>query len=77
MKIAIDLECTPEEARHFLGLPDVRGMQEELIRQFQQRMSANIQTMTPEALLKMWMPATVEGLEQWRTLFSQMTTGRK
>ncbi|WP_420846806.1 DUF6489 family protein [Microvirga tunisiensis] len=28
MKITMDVECTPEEARAFLGLPDVKPMQE-------------------------------------------------
>ena len=29
MKITMDIECTPEEARRFLGLPDVTGSQEK------------------------------------------------
>ena len=26
MKITVDVDCTPEEARAFLGLPDVKPM---------------------------------------------------
>jgi hypothetical protein len=37
MKITMDVECTPEEARAFLGLPDVKPMHE-----VQERMAANI-----------------------------------
>jgi len=29
MKITMNIECTPEEARRFLGLPDVTGLQEK------------------------------------------------
>lgn len=31
MQIKIDIEVKPEELRRFLGLPDVTGLQEELI----------------------------------------------
>jgi hypothetical protein len=27
MKITVEVECTPEEARQFLGLPDVKPLQ--------------------------------------------------
>jgi len=40
MKITVDIDCTPEEARKFLGLPDVAPMQETLMRQVQERMEA-------------------------------------
>lgn len=33
MKITIDVDCTPDEARRFLGLPDVAPMQEALMAQ--------------------------------------------
>jgi hypothetical protein len=45
MKITMDVECTPEEARAFLGLPDVKPMQEQLMREVQDRMTANIRAM--------------------------------
>ena len=28
MKVTVEVECTPEEARQFLGLPDVVPMQQ-------------------------------------------------
>ncbi|WP_246690506.1 DUF6489 family protein [Microvirga aerophila] len=31
----MDVGCTPEEARTFLGLPDVKPMQEHLMRELQ------------------------------------------
>ena len=42
MKITVDVECTPEEVRAFLGLPDVKPMQEQLMREVQDHMTANI-----------------------------------
>ena len=42
MRITVDVDCTPEEARAFLGLPDVKPMQEQLMGELQERMAANI-----------------------------------
>jgi hypothetical protein len=74
MKITVDIDCTPEEARHFLGLPDVKPMQDALMQQLQDRMSANLQAMDPETMLKTWLPASIQGFEQIQKAFwSQMT----
>ncbi|HZH28708.1 MAG TPA: DUF6489 family protein [Azospirillaceae bacterium] len=78
MKISIDVDCTPEEARAFLGLPDVRPMQEALMKQLQDRMSANLNAMDPETLFKTWLPATLQGFEQVQKMFwNQMAAAAK
>ena len=77
MKITMDVECTPEEARAFLGLPDVRPMQEQLMRELQERMIANIRAMEPEAMLRTWLPATLKGFEQLQEIFMSQMTGTK
>ena len=74
MKITVDIDCTPEEARHFFGLPDVKPMQDALMQQIQDRMTANLQAMEPEAMLKTWLPASLQGFEQMQKIFwNQMT----
>ena len=74
MKIKIDIDCTPEEARSFFGLPDVKPMQEALITQLQERMTANLAAMDPETMIKTWMPMGLQGLEQMQKAFwSQMS----
>jgi hypothetical protein len=45
MKISIEVDCTPEEARRFLGLPDVAPMQAALVEEMQKRLSANVAAM--------------------------------
>lgn len=79
MKITIDVDCTPEEARTFLGLPDVQPMQEALMQQIQERMTASLSAMDPETMLKTWLPAGVQGIEQLQKMFwSQFSnTGRR
>ncbi len=73
MKIKFDIDCTPEEARAFLGLPDVAPMQRALMEEIGARMSAGLEAMDPETLMKTWMPLGLQGLEQAQKMFwSQM-----
>jgi hypothetical protein len=69
MKITIDVDCTPEEARAFLGLPNVAPMQRALMEEIGKRMSAGLEAMDPETLMKTWMPLGVQGLEQAQKMF--------
>ena len=77
MKITMDIECTPEEARTFLGLPDVKPMQEQLMRELKDRMTANIRAMEPDAMLRTWLPATMKGFDQMQEIFMSQMTGTK
>ncbi len=75
MKFTIDIECTPEEARAFLGLPDLKPMQDALVDEMRGRMSAAIAGMEPDALLRQWMPGGVQGLEQIQKMFWNLAAG--
>ena len=78
MKITVNVDCTPEEARAFFGLPDVRPMQEQLLKEVQDRLTADIRAMDPETMLRTWLPAAVKGFEQWQEIFlRQMAPGKK
>jgi len=78
MKISIDVDCTPEEARTFLGLPDVKSIQDSLMADAEDRMKKAMKAMDAEALFKMWLPAGMQGLEQMqKAFFSQMTGAGK
>jgi len=75
MKIKIDIDCTPEEARSFLGLPDVAPIQEAMMSAMQERMEQMVQTADPETLMKTWMPAGMQGLEAMQKMFWNAATG--
>jgi hypothetical protein len=68
MKITLDIDCTAEEARQFFGLPEVRPLQDALLHEVQERLSANIKAMDPKAMLDLWLPATLKGFEQLQEL---------
>jgi hypothetical protein len=69
MKIKLDIDCTPEEVREFFGLPRIKPVQEELLKEVQERLRANIKAMDPEAMLKTWLPVTIQGFEQLQEMF--------
>ncbi len=70
MKITVDVDCTPQEARAFLGLPDVAPVQEAFVEALHKRMAEAIAAMDGDAMLKAWMPDGMAGWEQWREMWS-------
>jgi hypothetical protein len=66
MKIQVEMEMTPEEARKLLGLPDVTRMQEEFAAEIRKRMRAAMDTSDPDAMLKAWLPMGSAGFEQFQ-----------
>lgn len=71
MKLSIDIDCSPQEARAFLGLPDVEELQKEMTEEVQQQLRAHIAAMDPEALMKTWMPMGTKAFETFRDAFMQ------
>ena len=69
MKVTFNVECSPEEARAFLGLPDVAPMQQALMADLEDRLRANIDAMNPETMIKTWMPASLQNVEQAQKMF--------
>ena len=78
MKITIDIDCTPEEARTFLGLPDVKPMQDAMMQQIQAKMAEQVETMDPAAMMKTWFTPGMENLGQMQKAFwdAAMTPGK-
>ena len=75
MKVTIEVECPPEEARAFLGLPDVTPLNDKFVSEMQKRMEANMNMLSPEELMKSWMAFGVGAQEQFRKLMSVATAG--
>ncbi|MEO1194184.1 MAG: DUF6489 family protein [Pseudomonadota bacterium] len=75
MKIKLDIDCTPKEARDFLGLPDVAPMQDRLLQALEERLKAGLSGQEAAELWKTWMPLATsfpggaEGMESLRRFF--------
>jgi hypothetical protein len=78
MKINVEVDCTPEELRGFFGLPNVKPMQDEMMKEVAARMRDSVKVLDPEIMLKTWLPAGLKGFEQLQEMFlGQMAAGSK
>jgi hypothetical protein len=69
MKVKFDIECTPQEARTFFGLPDVSAMQDKLLDELEDQLRENIRSLDPETLAKTWMPTDIQGWSEMQKMF--------
>lgn len=75
MKINVEVDCTPAEARAFMGLPDVTPLNEHMVAEMQRRMDANISAMQPEELMKTWTSFGIQAQDQFRRLMETAVGG--
>jgi hypothetical protein len=66
MKMSVEFDFTPEEARRFFGLPDVSALNDHLVSEMQKRIEANMAMLSPDELAKSWMAFGVGAQEQFR-----------
>ena len=64
MKVNVEINCTPEEARAFFGLPDLGPMQQRIMGEIEERLRNSLNSMNPEAIFKTWLPASMQGVDQ-------------
>lgn len=69
MKVSLDIDCTPEEARRFLGLPDVTEANEALVAEVTKRAAEMAQNMDAEKMMEHWMSAGVHGFGDLQKAF--------
>ena len=74
MKVNITMDMTPQEARAFMGLPDVAPIQQRMMDEMQGRMKAAFDAGDPEAMMRAWMPffngaGGAEAFQQFQKFF--------
>lgn len=52
MQIKIEIDVKPEELRRFLGLPDVAGLQDDVVRFLREKVGAAGESFDPAAVLQ-------------------------
>ena len=81
MKVHIEVDMTPEEARAMMGLPDVAPLQQQMMEEMQARMKAAFDTGDPEAMMQAWMPlGGAKAFEQFQKFLwdsARMVAGKK
>jgi len=65
VKVSLQLDCTPEEAREFLGLPDVKPLQAKVLARVEQKLLDATSSLSPEGVLKMWFTVLPQATEHY------------
>ncbi|HKD20746.1 MAG TPA: DUF6489 family protein, partial [Rhizomicrobium sp.] len=66
MKVRVEMDLTPEEARQLMGLPNLEAMQARLVAEFERRMMVAMEKSEPEAIMRQWFTIGSQGLEQFQ-----------
>lgn len=78
MKITVDVDCTPEEARRFMGLPDLTPVHDAYIEKMMDVVkTGGMSRDTLESMMKNWMPMGETGMKLWQQLFDNVTGSAK
>lgn len=72
MKVTFDIDCTPEEARAFFGLPDLAPVHAAYVDRLTSFVNDGLTPADIEKVMRSWLPGMTEGFEQWRQAFFAM-----
>ena len=75
MKIKIDVNLTPEEARAFFGLPDLQPLQEEMLGKIREKMLAGVDGYDPLTVMQPFLPKNLQTMEAMQKAFWQAVSG--
>jgi hypothetical protein len=73
MKITVDVDCTPEEARRFMGLPDMSAVHEAYVGKMRKMVEEGVTPDALDAMMRNWMPMGEAGMTMWRAMLDQMS----
>ncbi len=73
MKVTIEIECTPEEARRAMGLPDLTGLHDRYLTVMGEAMEGNMRPEAMEAMMRSWAPMGEAGMTFWRRMMEGAT----
>ena len=71
MKVKLDIDCTPVEARAFFGLPDVSKVNDVMVEEMTKRMQENAASLDPEVLMRNWMSFGGQMQDQFVSMMRQ------
>jgi hypothetical protein len=71
MKITMEIDCTPTEARALMGLPDLTPIHDAYLDKVKGSMEGGIRAETLQAIIKNWAPMGEAGLLLWKQLVDQ------
>ncbi|MGV6802047.1 MAG: DUF6489 family protein [bacterium] len=76
MKLTINVDCTPQEARDFFGLPDVSGVNKSITDSLEKQMETHLESLTdPQKYFETVMSQSSAGMELMRSAMMGMMAG--
>ena len=75
MKVTVEIDCTPQEARVFFGQPDVEGLNAFIVEKMRKSAEENIDALRPEELMKTWMSFGGQAQDQFFKMMGAATGG--
>jgi hypothetical protein len=73
VNITMNIECSPEEARRLMGLPDMGPIHDLYLDKFREAMTTGMTPDMIEQMVRTWSPMGEVGMNAWRQLIEQMT----
>ena len=71
MKLNLEIDCTPAEARAFFGLPDVKPVQDAVMQKIEKQLLDAVAAMSPDAMMKAWLSMAVAMPEHFQSALSR------
>jgi hypothetical protein len=73
VNITMNIECTPEEARRLMGLPDMAPIHDLYLDRLREAMTSGVSPEMVEQMVRTWTPMGEVGMNAWRQMVDQMT----
>ena len=77
MKISVDVDCTPEEARRFMGLPDLAPVHAAYVDRMTKAVSEGVTPDMVGDMMNKWGPMSEAGMSMWRSMMEGMSGRRE
>jgi Family of unknown function (DUF6489) len=75
MKFNIEVDCTPEEVRRLVGLPDLTSVHDVYLSQVKDVMTKGVSPDMVEGMVRNWVPMGGAGVDLVKDLIGQFAGG--
>lgn len=69
MKVTVNIECTPQEARTFLGMPDLEPVHQAMVEKMVGLAKEGVTSQDMETMVRAWMPGMGENWQAMQKAF--------
>jgi hypothetical protein len=75
MKVNIEVDCTPEEVRRLVGLPDLTPVHDAYLGRMKDSFAKGVTPELVEQAVRTWMPGGAQGVDFVRDLIGGLAQG--